>query len=523
MNYLPCIKCNSSSNILRIDYYDKEDCIYLKLSCVKKCSDNYIKFSDLINLLRNQNKIPMSILVYGNYSKEQKKIEGISEKLLNYYNKIYAKFENIEKNISSFKQKITNEINKTKKIIETLQLLNDLIFGSYLKNIKENLDKDNNSYLKNNLKFININTSIDNIRNNFYLQQIEEDIIKINISFNFINKEFSLFVQTNPLEPINLFPKIKNYIQKNKEKHDLIETYQTSIKDIKSIILLSNDNLALGSDTQLIIYNLSLNKEIDYIPGEFSDIREIKYSKKYKINDNTIIILSVLNKCIRIYNLNEKSLLLNYVQNSSIDNFLELYNGDILYINDYAIYNLGLDKEFKIPLSYFCFSMINLYEKQNILGYTYNKYIKFIYLDNHKKVYKKIEVNDTEEIFDVKQIYNENKNYNFLIILSTHKIDLYDFNNNGFLFCSDFNKTNLYKKINIDFNNEEENCFLIGENSIKLFSFKENQLINIQNISDLKAIKNPFYSKIMTTPFCINKNEKYILIFESNDEGFNSL
>ena len=186
MNYLPCIKCNSSSNFLRIDYYDKEDCIYLKLSCVKKCSDNYIKFSDLINLLRNQNKIPMSILVYGNYSKEQKKIEGISEKLLNYYNKIYAKFENIEKNISSFKQKITNEINKTKKIIETLQLLNDLIFGSYLKNIKENLDKDNNSYLKNNLKFININTSIDNIRNNFYLQQIEEDIIKIDNSFNII-------------------------------------------------------------------------------------------------------------------------------------------------------------------------------------------------------------------------------------------------------------------------------------------------------------------------------------------------
>ena len=63
INYLPCLKCDSSSNIIRIDYYDKEDCLYLKLSCIKKCSDNYIKFSDLINLLKNQKKIPISKLL----------------------------------------------------------------------------------------------------------------------------------------------------------------------------------------------------------------------------------------------------------------------------------------------------------------------------------------------------------------------------------------------------------------------------------------------------------------------------
>ena len=525
MNYLPCIKCNSSSNIIRIEYYDKEDCLHLKLSCVKKCSDsdNYIKFSDLTNLLKSQNKIPMSILVYGNYSKEQKKIEYIYEKLLNCYNKIYSNFENIEKNISAIKEEITNEIKKIKRIFESLQLLNELIFGSYLKNINDNLDKDNNSYLKNNLKFININNSFENIRNNFYLEQIEEDISKINNSFNYIKKEFSLFTQTNPLEPINLFPKILINIPQKKEKHDIIETYKTSIKDIRSIISLSNGNVALGSENQLIIYNLALNKEIDYIPGEFSDIREIKFSKKYKSNDNSIIILSILSKSIKIYNVKEKTLLLNYVQNSSIDNILELYNGEILYINDYAIYNLGLNKEFKISLSYFCFSMINLYENQNILGYTYKKYIKFIYLDNPKKTYKKIEIYDADEIFDVKQIYNENRNYNFLIILSTHKIDLYDLNNNKFLICSDLYKTNIYKKINFDFYNEDNNFFVIGENCIKLFVYKDNTLINIQNISNLKAIKTSLYSKIMTTPFCLNKKGKYILIFESNNEGFNSL
>ena len=125
----------------------------------------------------------MSILVYGNYSKEQKKIENISEKLINCYNKILANFEMIEKNIIAFKEEITNEIKKIKRINESLQILNELIFGSYLKNIKDNLDKDNNSYLKNNLKFININNSSDNFRNNFYLQQIEDDISKINNSF----------------------------------------------------------------------------------------------------------------------------------------------------------------------------------------------------------------------------------------------------------------------------------------------------------------------------------------------------
>ena len=523
MNYLPCLKCNSSSNILRIDNYDKENCLCIKLSCVHKCSDNYIKFPVLLQLLQNQTKIPMSILVYGKYSKEQNKIEMISEKILNFYNKIYSYFENIEKDIINFKKDINEEINKFKKIVESLQLLNELIFGAYLKNIEDKLQVDNNSFLRNNLKFINIdNSKFFNQTNNFYIREIEKDITKIKNSFNFIKKEFSLIIQKNPLNPINLFPKINiNDIYSKKPKHNSIESYQTTIKDIKNIILLSDNNLALGSDNQLIIYNLELNKEFDYIPGDFSDIREIKYSKKYKLNKDNIILLSILKTSIKIYNLTEKTLLLNYVQNSSIDNVLELYNGDILYINDFAIYNLGLIKEFKISLSFFCFAMINLFEKQNILGYTYQKYIKFIYLDNPKKLYKKVEVPNCEEIFDVKQIYNENKNYNFLIILSTHHFDLYDFNKEQFLFLNDIYKINLFKKINIDLNGEK--CFIVGENMLKVFNFKNNKFDNIQNIGELKNIKGSLYSKTVSTPFCFTNDEKYIIIFESNNEGFNIL
>ena len=523
VNYLPCLKCNSSSNILRIDYYNKEDCLYLKLACVRKCSQNYIKFPDLIQCLNDQKKIPMSIFVYGNFSKEQNKIEALSDKILNYYNKIYSDFEKIEKEIIDFKIYIKDEINKFKKIVESLKLINELIFGAYLKNIEDNLEKENNSYLKNNLNYINVNKSKDfNMINNFYIKEIEKDIIKINNSFTFIKNEFSFFIQTNPFASNNLFPKVTIDITFSKKlKHNSIETYPTTIKDIKSIILLSDKNIALGSDSQLIIYNLTLNKEIDYIPGDFSDIREIKYSQKYKTNKDNIIILSILNKSIKIYNINEKKLLLNYVQNSTIDNILELYNGEILYITDFSIYNLGLNKEFKISLTHFCFAMINLIEKQNILGYTYQKYIKFIYLDNPKKVYKKIEVSEAEEIFDVKQIYNENKKNNFLIILSTHQLNLYNLNLDIFIFLDDLCKINLYKKINIDFNNE--NCFIIGENKIKIFNFRNNLYKNIHNIGDLKSIKSSLYSKIVTTPFCFTEDDKYILIFESNDEGFNIL
>ena len=122
MNYLPCFKCNSTSNILRIDHYNKENCLYLKLSCVRKCSDSYIKFPDLLQVLPNQKKIPMSILVYGNYSKEQNKIETISEKIMNFYRKIYSYFEKIEKDIISFKKDINDEINKFQKIVESLHL-----------------------------------------------------------------------------------------------------------------------------------------------------------------------------------------------------------------------------------------------------------------------------------------------------------------------------------------------------------------------------------------------------------------
>ena len=528
MNYLQCLKCNSSSNILQINYNNKVNDIFLKLSCVKKCSVNYIKLSELIETTKIQNKIPISILAYGNYIKEQSKIETFSEKILSFYNQFYLDIENIEKNLMIFKEEIKNEINKTKNTIDKLIILNEYIFGGYLKILQDNLDKDNKDYLKNNLKFININSSnIFNNKNRLYKKEIEKDIENLNNIITYLKKEFSLFIKENALNPINLFPASNNIqIQTfhKKQKHNIIETINTKIKDIKSIIQLSDGNLALGSDIQLSIYNLEINKEINDIPGEFSDIREIKYNKLYKSGKNqNIIILSLLKNKIRIYDINEKKMILNFVQNSEIDNVLELYNGDILYINDFSIYNINLNKEFKIPLSFFCFSMINLYDKPEILGYTTQKYIKFIYLDKTYKEYSKLEVKEAEEIFDIKQLYDKNKNYNYLIILSPIYLDLYDFNKKVFYFRYFLKNENLYRKINLYLNDNEELCYILSLNSIKLFIVEDNKLLNYQTISDLKNIQTNalIYTKTITTPFCLSNSGKYILISKSNDDGFN--
>ena len=50
LNYLPCPKClNFSSNLIQLEKkrFEKENDLYLKLSCSQKCSINCIRFSEL--------------------------------------------------------------------------------------------------------------------------------------------------------------------------------------------------------------------------------------------------------------------------------------------------------------------------------------------------------------------------------------------------------------------------------------------------------------------------------------------
>ena len=538
LNYLPCPKClNYSSNMIQLDIDDKEDDLFLQLSCVKNCSINFIKFSELKNILNKQEKLPISIFLYGKFSKEQTQIENISTKIFNHINKIYSDIETLEKKIIKIKEEIKNVIDKYKKNFEIFQLLHELIYGSYLKNIKDNIQQDNNLNLNNNLKFININ-NIDNynIHNNFYLKEIEKDIINIDDSLNFIKNEMILYLQNNKIISINknninkkIFPLVINSnINSNKnEKNNIIYTYKVNLKKIDQILQLSDGNIALGSCEEMIIYNLEIKKEIINIPGDFSDISELKYNKIYKNNKNNknIFILSVQNKVIKIYDIYNKSILLNYSQYYRIDNILELYNGDILYICDFSIHNINLTEEFKIYLKYFCFAMINLYDKQNILGYSNLSRIKFVNLDNPKKVINDIEVKDSREIYDLKQVYDENNNINYLIILSDKFLDIYDLNINQFQFKSILTKEKVFKKIFLHNNDYNKNIFfnLIGENSVELYNIKNNKCVYIHTIDSLKKKISPLYCKIIVTPFCIENKGKYLLIFESNEEGFNIL
>ena len=535
MNYLPCPKClNFPSNIIKLETKEneKENDLFLKLSCANNCSINCIKLSEIKQLLINQTKIPLSIFIYGKFSQQQTQIENISSKIFNKLDSIYSSIEKLEKEIISLKEEIKIEIDKYKKSFEDFQLLHELIYGAYLKNIK-----DTNEDLNNNLKYLNIN-DYDNyhIQNNFYIKEIEKDIITIDNSINYIKKELFYYLKNNPIISINedynnnnksLFPlydfSISNLCPYENENTNIIESYNTSIKDIESIIQLSDGNIALGSFDEMIIYNLELRKEILNIPGDFCNIRELKYYKNDKINkkEKNIIILTIQTKRLKIYDLYKKSLLLNYSQYYNIDNVLELYNGDILYICDFSIYNINLSEEFKISLKYYCFSMINFIDKPNILGYSNLSKIKLVSLDKPNKIIKEIQIKDSTEIYDLKQIYEDKNNYNYLIILSKNYLILYDLNTNQFIFKSAIYK--LYKNLYLSKNSQNNiNINLIGENSVQLFIIKNNQFIHIHAIDSLKKKIASLYNKI-STPFSINNKGKYLLVFDNNDEGFNSL
>ena len=482
LNYLPCPKClNFTSDIIKLENKEneKQNDLFLKLTCIKNCSINVVKISELKQLLINKTKIPLSIFIYGKYSQQQTQIENISSKIFNKLNNIYSSIEKLEKEILTIKEELKIEIDKYKKSLEDFQLLHELIYGAYLKNIKDNIEKDANENLNNNLKYLKINDYDNyNIQNNFYIKEIEKDILTINNSINYIKKELSYYLKNNPIISINedynnnnksLFPlydfSISSLCPYENENTNIIETYNTSIKDIEAIIQLSDGNIALGSFDEMIIYNLELRKEILNIPGDFSNIRELKYYKKGETNKNNknIIILTIQSKRLKIYDLYNKSLLLNYSQYYNIDNTLELYNGDILYICDFSIYKINLKEEFKISLKYFCFSMINFIDKQNVLGYSNLSKVKFVNLDKPNKIIKEIKIDDSREIYDLKQIYEDKNNYNYLIILSDNYLILYDLNTNQINFKTALNR--LYKNLYLSKNSQNNITInLVSEN-----------------------------------------------------------
>ena len=47
-------------------------------------------------------------------------------------NKIYTDLENIETNFMNLKKEIKDELTKIKNLFESLEIINELIFGAYL-------------------------------------------------------------------------------------------------------------------------------------------------------------------------------------------------------------------------------------------------------------------------------------------------------------------------------------------------------------------------------------------------------
>ena len=151
-----------------------------------------------------QEKVPLSLLIYGKFSKEQNILENNSSKIFNKLDKLYLEIEKMEKEIIKMKEIVKDEIFKYKKYFEDLKLLYELIYGAYLKNNKDNIEQDNYLNLNNNLQLININEKDNfNIENNFYIKEIEKDILLINSSINYIKNEIIYFLKNNKIISIN--------------------------------------------------------------------------------------------------------------------------------------------------------------------------------------------------------------------------------------------------------------------------------------------------------------------------------
>ena len=516
MNYFPCPKCDSySSKILEINSknnipFNKE--IYIKLLCSKNCSLNYLKFSNIMQLLNNQSKLQISFptQIKEKYDIEIQTINIHFTETINNLNDIINKINKISDLISQIKLELNNKVNSYKSNLENLIVIYKLIYGTYNKELNGNIPNNAEKNFKFNLNKIKINNKIED---DFYLNEITKDFNALFNNINNIQKEIDLYLyKNNNLIEINQKP---DKVHKN--KHNNIKKFDVDL-NIEKIIKLKDGNLVLGAEKEMLIYNLELKKIIKRIAGNFSKIVELKYQNKKDIE-----ILSYSEKKIVVYDIYNNKTILKYNQYNEIDAVFELYNGDILFITDFSIFNTNFSKEFKIDLSYMCYGILNLIDKKNILLYSQKNLIIFCDLDKPRKQLMKINVNDENScvIFDIKQLFLKDEENYLLILTNNNYLSLFDLNKFNFI-CNYSCNQNFFSIKVLNFSNDNNNnIYLIGNNEVDVVKLNNTKFTHIHSIKELKNRKSDVSWIYESTPFDISDNGKYVLIFESNRNGFN--
>ena len=92
-----------------------------------------------------------------------------------------------------------------------------------------------------------------NIADNFYIKEIQKDIVNIRSSISSIKKEVILYFKYNKIISINenknnksILPLVNPYTMNSNIKHTKISAFNTNLKNIENILQLSDGNLLLG-------------------------------------------------------------------------------------------------------------------------------------------------------------------------------------------------------------------------------------------------------------------------------------
>ena len=342
-----------------------------------------------------------------------------------------------------------------------------------------------------------------------YYKAINSDFQKINKYISYINTEISLlfndlycpFMRKSSKKEVSSDSLYS--IQINKPK-----SFNHSIRidpkmNVISLLSLSDGHIAIGSQCKLKIYNIQINKRIKSLTGCFKKILELKH---YSSEDNHIKILSLEQQSFSIYDIETEEMLQTFIQYDEIESLCELSNGAILFCVSNTIYQSNLKVSFSIHLNGFCYSLLELHNKQ--IAYCEDNIINIIDRTNPNKVLAQL-------IGDRSSFQNELKELKDDILLSSEGtiIQIWNINTKQCIFTY-YNSTMYTKEIKI----YNDIWYFIGDREIDVWDGKD-----MQNIYRMKGMKSMSDLQIkITTPFDVLNDGRIICVY-NNDRNIISV
>lgn len=463
------------------------------LSC-KRCENNIIFINKLINSNETNNDnflIDLFCTQCGRYSIKVKDFISLHSLNCNLNKvKIYSIIQENEKYCSSLIQQIENMI----------ILLNDLKNNTQEKRNQFNIKINQLIVLDNALPknqcgkwmlryFDNFNSKIQSYLSTDISKYIENDFAKIKSKIAFISNEISFLLKSSfPFEftlvPNKVIPSsLYSIIVKPPNHFEIKQAIDTKML-ITSILSLSNGNIAVGSEEKMIIFDIKINKKVIAFTGYFKKIFELNH---YPNGNNNIVILSLEQRKFKIYNAESGKMIKSFNQYDEIETICELSNGNILFSCNESIYQTNLSISFCIKLNGFCYSIIELKNKN--IAYCDDHQINVINIQAPSKILHKLIGEQRSFIQSMKEVDN-----GYILSSQGNSVFLWNVEQEECIFT--YYNSSFYAKEIIT---KGEMWYFLGNKEIEVWEKDCRQIL--YQINNLK----PYYSiqiKI-TTPFDI--------------------